>query len=517
MTKDILIGIDAGTSVIKAVAFDLLGQQIAKISIPNTYKTLSDGTATQSMEQTWNDCTKALYDLNQIVPNLANSTAAIGVTGQGDGTWLIDHEGVPIDDAWLWLDSRSAQIVEKLRADPTDRTRFEYTGTGLNSCQQGAQLAYMKTHMPAMLNKAKTAFHCKDWLYYKLTTKRATDPSEASFTFGNYKTRTYEDSVIEILGLSAYRYLLPQIIDGSSQTHPLSKAAANQSGLLEGTPVSLGFVDVVCTAMGAGAYTGSPDIGCSIIGTTGMHIRATPVDKVVLNTQSTGYIMALPIPNMVGMMQTNMASTLNIDWVFNLVKELFADFNQQVSHKQLIKNIDLWVNKGKIGSLLFHPYISEAGERGPFIDNNARASFIGLNTTHRFPDIIRAIIEGIGMASRDCYEAMGEMPREIRLTGGAAKSPALRHIIAASLGVNIRYSLRDEAGAAGCAMMAAVAIGAYDTMDDCINTWVSPSLSEIEKPNLELVEIYRNLFTHYISTRHALKPIWHAMAQNIGG
>ena len=86
---DILIGIDAGTSVIKAVAFDLAGRQIGSASVPNRYSSGHDGSATQSLTATWADCAAALRGLGQKVEHLAARTAASGVTAQGDGTWLV--------------------------------------------------------------------------------------------------------------------------------------------------------------------------------------------------------------------------------------------------------------------------------------------------------------------------------------------------------------------------------------------------------------------------------------------
>ena len=74
--------------------------------------------------------------------------------------------------------------------------RFEATGTGLNTCQQSAQMAHMDRYHPELLNGSEVALHCKDWLYLNLTGVRATDPSEASFTFGNFRTRRYDDNVI---------------------------------------------------------------------------------------------------------------------------------------------------------------------------------------------------------------------------------------------------------------------------------------------------------------------------------
>ena len=78
-----------------------------------------------------------------------------------------------------------------------------------------------------------------------------------------------------------------------------------------------------------------------------------------------------------------------------------------IDKRDLIARIDGWVGAARPGSLLYHPYISEAGERGPFVNNHARAGFNGLSLGHRFPDLMRAVVEGLGLAARDCYAAMG--------------------------------------------------------------------------------------------------------------
>jgi len=512
--KDILIGIDAGTSVIKAVAFDLAGRQIATASVPNSYLTGEDGAASQSLAKTWADCARTIRDLGTKVVGLAQRTAALGVTGQGDGTWLVGEDDRPAADAWLWLDARAAPTVRKLCASADERARFEATGTGLNTCQQGAQLAHMASQSPELLEQADIALHCKDWLYLNLTGVRATDPSEASFTFGNFRTRRYDDDVIDALGLRAKRKLLPEIVDGTQVSHPLSPAAAAQTGLFAGTPVSLGYVDFACTALGAGIFTEGTPSACSTIGSTGMHMRAMAVDDVVLNAEGTGYMVVLPIPGIVAPAQSNMAATLNIDWALRIAGDLMGEMGHQVSHAELVGRIEGWLSASRPGSILYHPYISEAGERGPFVNPDARAGFVGLSSGHRFPDLLRAVVEGLGMGTRDCYAAMGEMPAELRMTGGAARSRALRSVIAAAVGSPTRVSSREEAGAAGAAMIAAVAIGVYEDMHACIAEWVTPLLSRAETPDPALVDTYSRMFPPYVNARRALEPVWGMLAEH---
>ena len=91
-------------------------------------------------------------------------------------------------------------------------------------------MAQMERVAPELLDAAEVVLHCKDWLYLNLTGVRATDPSEASWTFGNFRTRAYDATVIEALGLTRRRGLLPEIVDGTQATHPLTAAAAGRPG-----------------------------------------------------------------------------------------------------------------------------------------------------------------------------------------------------------------------------------------------------------------------------------------------
>lgn len=509
--RDILIGIDAGTSVIKSVAFSLDGAQIAIASVPNRYTTRADGAAFQSQEDTWSDCAETLRNLAEKVPDLASRTAAIAVTGQGDGTWLVGKNNRPVTDGWLWLDARSAATAARLR-EADDRARFDSTGTGLNACQMGVQLAHMDVSSPDLLDQAEDSLHCKDWLYLNLTGVRATDPSEANFTFGSFVSRGYSDDVIASLGLTHRRKLLPEIVDGVQQTHNLTEQAAAQTGLLKGTPVSLAYVDVVCTGLGAGLYTPGDTTGCTIVGSTGMHMRATPAKDVALSAEPSGYVMVLPVPDMVAQIQTNMASTLNIDWLLGVGVDLMTEMGGQVTHAEMVDRIEDWLSHTKPGQIIYHPYISEAGERGPFVDTHARAGFTGLGSQHRFADLLRAVIEGLGHAARDCYDAMGGPPSEIRLTGGAARSASLRQILAAALGASVRTTTREEAGAAGAAMTAAVAIGVYPDMDACVEAWVRPRLGPSEKPDAALTALYHRIFPEYRDIRTSAAPVWATLA-----
>ena len=514
MKGDLLIGVDAGTSVIKAVVFDLSGEQIAIASRPNTYETPGPGQVEQDMARTWSDCATALRELHERVPDLARRAAGLAVTGQGDGTWLIDRDGKPVGGGLLWLDSRAAAICVAYMKTPAYADHYAKTGAGLNACMSSGQLAWMKRHQPERIARATTAFHCKDWLYFNLTGERATDPSEANFTFGNYRTRRYEPSILAAMGIADCERLLPPIVDGATTAHQLSAAAAATTGLPQGLPVVLGYLDVVCTGMGSGLYEPGRDVGVSIFGSTGMHMRfaATP-DDVRLNELRSGYTMALPIPGASAVMQSNMAATLNIDWLLDLACEAASWAGAETSRAALLKDLDARVLDAAPGSAIYHPYIFEAGERGPFLDPFARAQFSGLSTRTSFAGMMRAVYEGLASAARDCYVASGPPPREVRLGGGAARSRALRLILASTLGAAARTVKREETGAAGAAMIAAVRLGVYGDMAQCACAWVTPLLGETIEPDPDLNAVYEKLFPVYADIRKRMPPAWAALAE----
>jgi erythritol kinase (D-erythritol 1-phosphate-forming) len=154
MKPDILIGIDADTSVVKSVAFAINTGQLAVAAIPNDYVTLPDGGAEQDMTRTWADVASTLKRLAEMIPDLADRLIAMSVTVQGDGMWLIDREGEPVGPAMIWLDSRAASIVEDYVNTERYNSHYARAGAGLTVVQMSAKLAWTKHNRPDVLAKA---------------------------------------------------------------------------------------------------------------------------------------------------------------------------------------------------------------------------------------------------------------------------------------------------------------------------------------------------------------------------
>lgn len=509
MGAPLIIALDSGTSLVKAVAFTVDGVVQAVASRANVVSQVAGGGAEQDMRRTWDDALAVLTEIAAQVP--AADVVSIAVTGQGDGTWLIDDAGEPVGPALIWLDARASGVVERLRESGAARAAFAYTGSGLNACNQSSQLLWLAQAQPERLNRAAHALHCKEWLYLRLTGAVAADVSEACFTWGDFRTRDYRADVVDALGAQHVARLLPPSLDGTLVHHRLRPDVAARAGLPAGVPVCLAFVDVVCTALGAGLHGGPAESGVSILGSTGMHLRLVPDPAhVAPSAEMTGYCMLFPVPEHVMQAQSMMSATLNIDWIADLAAEGARWHGAAPDRAATLQAMDTAVAAARPGAAIYHPFISTSGERGPFLDPFARASLIGFDGSAGLGEIARAVYEGIGLGARDCYAALGGAPADIRITGGAARSAAMRAILAACLDRPVRSAAHAEAGAAGAAMIGAVSTGLFPDMHACIRRWIDRG-SDAEAPDPALARIYDALFPIYREGYATLPALWRTL------
>jgi len=515
MSERIFIGIDAGTSQIKCVAFSATGKQIASASRNNEYNSPADDQVVQDAITTRRLMLSTLTELIAGLGKHAQQVVGMAITAMGDGLLLVDKHGEPIHEGWLWLDSRSADVVAEFESGQNYQTVFNTTGTAINASQMRSQMLWLDKHQPALLDAAEHAFHWKDYLYFCLTGARVTDPSEALFTFGSFKSAQYDNDVISALGLQHRAALLPPIVDGMNESHALLNDIAKEIGLDHSVPVTLGYVDVICSALGGGLYNQGATSAMTIMGTTGIHMRyAGSGAQIQLPRQATGYTIAFPGGGFV-QLQTNMAATLNIDWIMNIGVEILTAHGHNASIDDMLLSLDEHMKNAPLNGVLYHPYISNAGERGPFFDTHARASFDGLDQNSGYYDLVRSVIEGMCFAARDCYQSLGDIPAEIRLTGGAAKSKVIQSILANVLNRPVRVAEMQESGAAGAVMMATVAHGVFATLDDCCQTWLDSKLGDAVLPDVSIAAHYDKLFETYVAARddRMSNGIWAQLAE----
>ena len=164
-----LIGIDAGTSVVKAVAFDFEGNEVCCHEAAVQLRRPERSWVEQDMNELWETVNSCLGEVIRRLRESERDLAGIGITSTGDGTWIMDREGNAVRNGILWCDGRASNVVEKWHSQGVAEAAFEICGTSVFTGSQATQLAWLREFEPESLRRAHIIFHAKDWLFFKLT------------------------------------------------------------------------------------------------------------------------------------------------------------------------------------------------------------------------------------------------------------------------------------------------------------------------------------------------------------
>ncbi|WP_129115418.1 FGGY-family carbohydrate kinase [Halegenticoccus tardaugens] len=489
--EQVLIGVDAGTTMIKTVAFSPDGDAIHRSSVANAVKRPESGWAEQSMVTTWK---KTAQTISEVVDELDDSSkvAALGVTAQGDGCWLVDADGAPVRPAILWSDGRAGEYVREWQTEGiTDRVYDVCGGTQFPGSSL-VILRWLREHDPESYEAADTVFFCKDWLKYKLTGELTTDLSDASLPYLDVETGEYADEVLDAVGMPEVADMRPPLAEGTAVVGEITDAAAIETGLDVGTPVVSGFIDVAASAFGSGAAL--PGDGSSVVGTTSLN--QTILDEPPSDGARAGITLALG-EGLWTKFMASMTGTPNLDWAI-----------EEIMDKSAFNLVEEEVESIPIGSdgVLYHPFLSSAGERAPFINPNARAQFMGLTQEHTQAHLVRAVYEGISLAMRDCYSHLPYDADEIYLSGGGANSDFWCQMFADCLNATIVVPRGSEFGAKGAALLAGVGVGAYGDLPSAVEE--TSAVERSFEPRPEKVQQYRRWYDVYRDAYEATFDVW---------
>ena len=262
------LGIDAGTSVVKAAIFDERGEALAVQGRPIPLMHERGG-VTGAVEQDFDVILATLAAVvSDAVRESGTTPASIALTGQGDGCWITDDRFRPVRPAVSWLDGRASGLVDEwVRSGVTEEV-FRISGGTMFPGAPAACLKWLDLNEPQTLDRAATAGYCKDMIFGRLTGERATDPSDASMPFGDGTGLAYSDRVLELTGLAHRRSLLAPIV-APVPVAELHAEGASLLGLPAGTPVTSGPFDFPACGFGGGmAWPGTEGDALMIVGTT---------------------------------------------------------------------------------------------------------------------------------------------------------------------------------------------------------------------------------------------------------
>ncbi len=492
------ICVDVGTSVIKTVAFDDRGTEIALARRETEVLRPASGFSEQDMYSVWD---AAASTVRTVVNQLPDPVRLISLTAQGDGCWLVDADGRPTGPAILWNDARAAAIVDRWREAGVLREAFRRNGSQAFAGLPNAVFTWLKQHDPDRLERSHKSLCCNGWIFYNLTGRMAIDESDASVPFFDVRERRYARELLQLYGLEWAERLLPDVLPNDHRVGELRAAAAAKLGLPAGLPVVMSPYDVASTAIGVGAV--SDGQACSILGTT--LCTEVVMNRVILEGEPSGLTIPFGPPGGYLRAFPTLAGAEVIHWA---VRQL------GLSEPSDLSRLAAKVAPGADG-LCFLPYFSPAGERVPFLNTGARGSLFGLSFEHGREHIARAVLEGLSLVIRDCLQASQEEPSRLRvcgLCGGGANSDVWCQLIADVIGTSTFRPVDQEIGAKGAFIAGLVAVGIEADFAGAAKNYVK--IRDVFEPDKERQARYDALFEQFVAIRESTLPIWKRMADD---
>lgn len=495
------LGIDSGTSGVKAIVVSEEGEMIATGYHECDLMTPKPGWVEQNASDWWIACKKAITQA-AAKSGQAKNIVAIGLTGQMLGNTMLDENMEPIGNCMIWLDQRATEerdeIEQKLGIMPMLDITSNYCLTGF----WAPKMMWLKKHKPEEFEKTKMVLFTKDYLAYQLTGEIATEVTDASGSFLlDVPKRKWSSKMFDVCGLPID--IVPKrLVESQEVVGKLKTALAEELGLTPNIPVIAGAGDQPSCGVGSGVVrTG---VISATIGTSGVVFACT--DTPFADAQRRA---ALSMCHAVPEKWCFFGCTLGAGGSFKWVRDtIFADKKAEMARQGLdvydyMTSLAAKTSASSEG-LTFLPYLN--GERTPYPDENAKGVFFGLSYRHGLGEICRSVMEGVTYSLRDTIEILREFNldvTEVRAQGGGARSELWRQMQADIYNATVVTTNLEEGTAAGAAILAAVGSGCFDTVAQAADKMVKV-VSHTE-PIAKNVEMYEEFYQTYRALYPALK------------
>jgi xylulokinase len=463
-----LIGIDVGTSGVKALAIDEVGTVLDRVELGYPSSTPRPGWSEQDPADWWEATESALARLRAS----AGPPAGIGLSGQMHGLVTLDAQDRVLRPAILWNDQRTgAECAEIERTIGLERL-IALTGNRALTGFTAPKLLWLRAHEPTVFAQIARIALPKDYVRLRLCGAHVTDVSDASGTLLlDVARRRWSDAVLSALDLDPG--WLPRVLES-----PEVSGATPDS-----VPVAAGGGDQACGALGVGVDRAGP---VSVaLGTSGVVFAA--LDAFAADALARVHAFCHAVPGAWHAMGVMLSAAGSLQWLRDTVAP-------GIGYGELVAGADTWP-PGTEG-LLFAPYL--VGERTPHADPDARAAFTGLSVRHDRGALVRAVLEGVAFGLRDSLDLIAELggaPATGRVSGGGARSDLWLQIIASVLELPLQRVAVDEGAAFGAAILGGVAAGIWPDVHAAVAATVRPG--EQIDPVPEWVDVYRDRREHF--------------------
>jgi xylulokinase len=422
------------------------------------------------------------------------------------GLVLLDAQGEVLRPCIMWNDQRTAAQCAAITQALGPETVLRLTGNPVLPGFTAPKILWVREHEPEVYRQVAKVLLPKDYIRYCLTDAFFSDVSDASGTaLFDVGRRCWSADVLAALHLP--REWLPEVTESPAISARVSAAAARETGLLAGTPVAAGAGDQAAQAVGSGII--AEGLVSVTIGTSGVVFAASDSYRVEPHGRLHAFCHA--VPGMWHLMGVMLSAGGSLRWYRDALRAQALDSARDVY--DVLTEAAAQVPPGCEG-LLFLPYLS--GERTPYPDPNARGVFFGLTLRHGQAHLTRAVLEGVTYGLRDSLELMRELGvavEQVRASGGGARSPLWRQIMADILAAEIVTLNISEGAAYGAALLAAVGAGLHPTVADACRAAIA--VTGRVKPGPAL-DVYADYYPRYRALYPALAPQFEALAAVVG-
>ncbi len=491
-----IIGFDAGGTAVKAAIYDERGDERAVASFTLAPLHPAPGRLERDPEAMWAAIRETSRRvLAQVHPS---SIVAVGLTGYGNGLYLVDNNGAALRNGVLSPDQRAQGEVERWRAEGAEEAVVALTYHRLWPGKPLPLIAWLAGHEPDTLARASHALMCKDFIRFRLTGEIGLEISDlSSGGLIDQKERRWTPAVLEALGLERYAGLFGPGLEPLTIAGAVTARAAAETGLAAGTPVSACYADGPAMALGLGA---TDDSLLSVIsGTWGLN-------QIASRTPTTDGSISAPIlgprPGEFVLTDAGPTSASALEWFINSIVSQ-ADWGRR-DRDALFDFCNAEVARAGADLPYFFPYLN-----GRLDLPQARGCFIGLASWHGLPEMIRSIYEGVAFEHRRHIDHLltgRARPSVARFAGGAARSKPWLDIFAAALDMPLELAEASELGALGAAIIAAVGVGLYPDLGAAVAAMTM--VRDRIEPDPALARTLARRNAVYAALCDALKPAW---------
>ena len=493
-----LLGIDISTTGAKALLIDSQGQVAASATATLALSTPKPLWSEQAPDDWWVGIQDSIVRVLQKAGVPGADIAAIGLTGQMHGLVLLDEDGRVLRPAILWNDQRTGEQCDEIRARLGRQRLIQITGNDALTGFTAPKILWVQQHEPDVWRRARHILLPKDYIRYKLTGDYAVDRAGGAGTIlFDLKKRNWSEEVCRALDIPAE--MLPPTFEGPQISGHINQAAAEATGLAAGTPVVGGGGDQAAQAVGVGAV--QPGIIALTLGTSGVVFATTEAPHIEPEGRLHAFCHA--VPGHWHFMGVMLSAAGSLQWYRDtLAAEV--DFTTLVDEAA----------EAPLGSegLLFLPYLT--GERTPHPDPLARGAWVGLTVRHRRAHITRSVLEGVAFGIKDSFNliqasGLGAI-EQVRISGGGAKSPLWRQIMADVLGAELVTVNTTEGAAYGAALLAGVGAGLYNSVAEACQAMIA--ITGRTTPDAGATAAYGPYYERYRALYPALAPEFWALA-----